>query len=174
MSQHPEDMQVGWIRKALMIMLFLALSCLDITASPVIFPASIDLSLTFAAIFYISLLTPFTLPYIFIMVIGLLMDLLSNGPFGLYMFLFCGALWLLRTQKTYLSTQTFVVIWLVYGLLAGLLQLFIWMGYNLYTGGVLPIDAVLVNTLFSFLIFPVILSLFHVILRAFPSEDKDL
>ncbi len=174
MSQHIDDMQISVFRKCLVILAFVVLFCLDQTALPILFPASLDFSLTFASIFYIVLLTPFSVPFVLALFLGLIIDLISNGPFGLYALLYCLGLWVLRSQRIYLSTQTFIVIWLAYGLIVGVMHISTWLGYTLYYGGVFSLKIVVINSLFGFLAFPIIFSLYHIILRAFPAEEKDL
>lgn len=174
MSQNIDDMQFSVFRKCLAILALVILFCLDQTSVPALFPASLDFSLTFASLFYLVLLTPFSVPYLLTLCLGLLIDFLSNGPFGLYAFLYCLGLWVLRSQRTYLSTQTFIVIWLAYGLVIGALQLWIWLGHTIYYGNIFSLKPAFINLLFSFLVFPVVFSLYHMIFRAFPAEETDL
>ena len=174
MSKNSDDIQIGVFRKCLAVLLFVILFCLEQTALPPLFPPSVDFSLTFASLFYFVLLTPFSIPFILALFVGLFTDLLSNAPFGLYALLYCAGLWTLRSQQTYLSTQTFVVIWMAYGLIVTILQLCIWLGYILDYGSVFLIKTVFINALFSFLAFPLVFGLYHIVLRAFPAEEKDL
>lgn len=174
MSKNSDDIQIGVFRKGLAVFLFASLFCLDQTALPPLFPPSVDFSLTFASLFYFVVLTPFSIPFILALLVGLFTDLLSNAPFGLYALLYCMGLWTLRSQKTYLSTQTFIVIWLAYGLFITFLQLFIWLGYTLDYGSFFLLKTVFINALYSFLAFPLVFGLYHIVLRAFPAEEKDL
>jgi rod shape-determining protein MreD len=113
-----------------------------------------------ACVFFWSLYRPSSLPAPVVAVIGLLLDLLGLSPFGLWavlLLLLQGAVLLARRR---LITQSFLLIWLTFSLLAGIFSGLAWALQALLTLTLLPSLPLAAEILASVGLYPALAAIF--------------
>lgn len=108
------------------------------------------------AVYYWTILRPGIVPAPFVFVIGLTLDLLSGYPLGMNAFILVVVQWLTRVQRRFLLGQSFLLIWAGFAVIAlgaGLVQ---WLMFALFNFEAFTIKPMLVSTIISISIFPML------------------
>jgi rod shape-determining protein MreD len=112
------------------------------------------------AIFYWAVVRPDMFPVYAVFVVGLLTDLLSAGPIGLWAFTYVLTYTIVLTQRFVIVNVAFSVFWfgfLLAGLVAGAVS---WGLASLIFGALLPVRPVLTHILMTVAVFPLFAWLF--------------
>lgn len=119
------------------------------------------------AVFYWAVYWPSLLPAWSVFLLGILQDVLFATPIGSSALLML-MLWLaVRTQRRYFMREVFLTVWLVFCFIALLFLLLSSGLYSLYYGHIMLSEHVLMQWLFSALLYPFIHKLFSVVHESF-------
>jgi rod shape-determining protein MreD len=118
-------------------------------------------------IYYWGVFRPGTLTPLAAFLIGLLLDLLYACPPGLNALNFVCVQWLTGAQRKFLSSQTFIVLWMCFLLTAAASALFQWAAMSLFAWSFMPVKPVLAGALLTWLFFPLAAGLLHALGRKF-------
>ena len=162
----------NWIRNGIAYLVIFVLFCFEAAFLPHALSSEVKLSLIPAAIFYIGLSNPGLLPFLVVFALGLVTDFMSDAPAGLHALYYYLILLIAHWQRRYLSGQTFFVSWLAYGFIVLTGQILLWIGYSLYLFTWLRGLFILENTLYGLFIFPLVVLLFHMILKYQVEQDS--
>lgn len=121
-----------------------------------IFGSSVMLALAFIAIYYWAVARPELLPPMAVFAIGLVFDLLSAGPIGLWAFVYLLAYGLTVTQRFFLINAPFSVFWTGFGVVAGIAGLVAWAAASLFFGQALAISPILWHMGMTVALFPLV------------------
>jgi rod shape-determining protein MreD len=121
------------------------------------------------AVYYATILRPPPLFAVFLG--GLLFDLISGYTFGLSALLFVLVEWLTLRQRKFLLGQPFLVIWAGFALVALGAGAFQWGLFSLFNLAPLPVKPVLISTILSSLLFPLIVMPIYIVYKAL-SDDQ--
>lgn len=149
---------------ALLVLPFLAgLLCVLLSFVPLSQIIFIDVAPAFAlmAVYYWAVQRPDVFPPYAVFAVGLLYDLLSAGPIGLWALVYLIVYGLVVSQRTLVVAQTFSVIWVGFFVAAMLNGVLGWVLASLYFGQLLPIWGVLGQMLATVALFPVFANLFQ-------------
>ena len=123
------------------------------------------------AVYYWTILKPSLLPPLATFVIGLILDLLFNWPFGMNALVLVMAQALTFRQRKFLLGQWFLVIWVGFVLIAlgaGVMQ---WALFALFNLTLISVKPMLISSVLSVLLFPLMvlpLTMLHKVLTARP------
>lgn len=106
------------------------------------------------AVYYWSILRPS--PPAVVFVIGLILDLVSNYPFGLQALILVAAQTLTGSQRKFLLGQSFLVIWAGFALVALAAGLIQWGVFSLFESAWMTVKPMLISTVLSSFLFPVV------------------
>jgi rod shape-determining protein MreD len=136
--------------------------CVLLSFVPVgrIFGSSTMPAFALMAIFYWAVVRPDLFPVYAVFLVGLLTDLLSWGPIGLWAFTYVLTYTLVLTQRFLIVNVPFSVFWfsfLLTGLIAGAIS---WGLASLIYGALLPVRPVLTQIIVTAAVFPLFAFLF--------------
>lgn len=140
----------------------IGLVCVLLSFVPVarIIGASTMPAFALMAIFYWAVVRPEMFPVYAVFVMGLLTDLLSAGPIGLWAFTYTVIYVLVLTQRFLIINVPFSVFWfafLVTGLVEGAIS---WTVASVIYGALLPVRPVLAHVIVTAAVFPLFAFLF--------------
>ncbi|MFH1159041.1 MAG: rod shape-determining protein MreD [Pseudomonadota bacterium] len=124
------------------------------------------------AVYYWTILRPSLLPPPATFVIGIILDLLFNWPFGMNAVVLVTAQALTLRQRKFLLGQLFLVIWAGFALMALMAGAAQWMLFALFNMTLISVKPMLVSSVLSALLFPLMvlpLMMLHKALAARPS-----
>jgi len=116
------------------------------------------------AVYYMTILRPSVMSVFLVFCIGIALDLLSSYPLGLNALILVSAQWLVRSQRKFLLSQPYKIIWAgfsIVALVSGIVQLLALSLFNLSLYSPKP---VIFSVLLSSFIFPLVtlpLSIVH-------------
>ncbi len=141
---------------ALTLMLVLA------HVTPLRLPAYSHVAPDFAlmAVYYWAVHRPDLLPFSAVFVVGLLNDLLTGGPLGLYAFIYLICRWQVMHQRRLLVGKGFGVLWFGFAVMAVLEVGLAWLGASLLRLGIMPAEPAAFQGLLTVAAFPLIAWLF--------------
>ncbi|MDF1685199.1 MAG: rod shape-determining protein MreD [Parvibaculaceae bacterium] len=111
-------------------------------------------------VYFWSIHQPDVLPPYAILVIGLLYDLLSYGPIGLWTVIFLATYGFVQSQRLVLLGRPFVMFWLGFAITAGLAGSLAWSMASLYNGVWISAWPVVSQILATVIVFPIFVMLF--------------
>lgn len=140
----------------------IGIACVLLSFVPVgrIFGSSNMPAFALMAIFYWAVVRPNMFPVYAVFVVGLLTDLLSSGPIGLWAFTYVLTYTLVLTQRFLIINVPFSVFWVAFllaGLIAGTIS---WSIASVIYGALLPVRPVLTHVLVTVAVFPLFAFLF--------------
>ena len=140
----------------------IGLACVLLSFVPVgrIFGSSNMPAFALMAIFYWAVVRPDMFPVYAVFVVGLLTDLLSAGPIGLWAFTYTLTYIVVLTQRFLIVNAPFSVFWfgfLLAGLVAGAVS---WGLASLIYGAVLTVRPIIMHVLVTVAVFPLFAFLF--------------
>lgn len=113
-----------------------------------------------AAVYFWTLYRPTLMPPLAVFGIGVLTDLLAAAPLGLNPLLLLALHAAVLTQRRVLTRQTFLLVWLVFALLAGAVLGLGWALRALFAFRLLPLDAALYEYALTVVAYPALSWLF--------------
>ncbi len=133
-----------------LFLVFLSLAPLNLPDSELIMPP-----LALMAVYYWSIYRPDLLPAVAAFAAGLLFDLLSGGPLGLFALVFVVVQAIAATQRRFFLGKVFPVEWL--GFLLVTLGAFIvmWILGSIYIGGFVKLGSLAIQALLTISLYPV-------------------
>ena len=123
-----------------------------------IFGSSTMPALAFIAVYYWAVVRPELLPPMAVFAIGLIFDLLSAGPIGLWAFVYLLAYALTVTQRFFLINAPFSVFWTGFGVAAGISGVVAWAAASLFFGQALAIGPILWHMGMTVALFPLVVA----------------
>jgi rod shape-determining protein MreD len=128
-----------------------------ISLAPFNFPGSAQLMppLALMAIFHWGIFRPDLLPGPLVFVLGLLQDILSGGPLGMWAAVFLIVHAVMAVQRRFFLGKKFVVEWLGFGLVATVVFLAIWLLGSAYVGDLVDPGLMLVQMVLTITFYPV-------------------
>ena len=116
--------------------------------------------LPLVVVFFWSIYGPNYLGAPGVFVIGLLQDLLTGGPVGLWPTVYLLVQYLVQTQRAYFQGRAQKVVWMGFAITGVGAALLVWLVMSVITGSLLPITQLTVQMLATIAIFPIVSSLF--------------
>ncbi len=154
--------------------LMLALFLIGFVSLPQPFSLLVNAPLWLMALYYWSLFRPTLLPHMIVFLSGLCVDLLSGYPVGLHALLFLMIRLFVSSQRRFLIGQTFMMIWLGFGIVLTAYVVCEWVFLSLISLKILPISGAVYESVFGLLMFPVVLLLLHFTHKILPVPQADL
>lgn len=105
-------------------------------------------------VFFWSIYGPNYLPALSVFLIGLLQDLLTGGPLGLWAGVYLVAQFVVMSQRSYFMGREQKVVWLGFALVAVGASVILWLVMSLMSGVLLPAGALLSQMLATVMIYP--------------------
>lgn len=106
-------------------------------------------------VFFWSIYSPDFMPSPSVFLIGLLQDLLTGGPLGLWAMVYLVTQFVVTSQRSYFLGREQKVVWLGFVLAAVGASLILWLVMSLMSGGLLPLRALAGQVFVTILIYPV-------------------
>lgn len=111
-------------------------------------------------IFFWSIYGPDLLPSVSVFFIGLLQDLLTGGPFGLWAVVYLVTQLIVLSQRSYFIGREQKVVWIGFALVSASGGLILWLVMSLMSGALLPVGALVFQMLATVMIYPVFAAVF--------------
>ncbi len=121
-------------------------------SSTVLAPPSFGL----VAVFYWACRRPELLPPVVVFLLGVLQDFLWGGPTGLWPFAYLLAYGLTASQRFVLTGQGYTVLWFGFSIVAGCVSVAVWLLASVYYWKLLPVMPMVVQTVLTIAVFPII------------------
>lgn len=160
---------------ALLYSVLFLLLLIDVQILPIFFDLNVSMILILASVYYWSVYHPSLIPSWLLFIVGVLRDLLAGFIFiGLSSIIFITINMIIKEQRTYMSGQSFFMIWAGYILVVVFSCLVFWLFLCLHLGEFAQYYSFLIEGGMMVLSFPLILSFTGVIhkLLPFASQDK--
>ena len=135
----------------------LALVFVLLSIVPYNFPGSAQLMppLALMAVFHWGIYRPDLLPGPLAFILGLLQDILSGGPLGMWALVFLLVLFVMASQLRFFLGKKFVVEWLGFALVTPVVFFAIWLLGSIYIGAFANPGTMLVQVLLTAAFYPV-------------------
>lgn len=117
------------------------------------------------AIYYWAVVRPEMFPAYAVLIMGLLSDLLSNGPIGLWTFVYLVTYWVILSQRSLVINAVFSMFWLGFLIIALFTGAFSWIVASILFGTIVPLKPVMAQMLVTVAFFPLFAWLFGRIQR---------
>lgn len=105
-------------------------------------------------VFFWAIYSPEFLPAPSVFVIGLLQDLLTGAPLGLWASVYLVTQYIVSSQRAYFMGREQKVVWLGFALAASAASLILWLVMSLMSGVMLPVRALAGQVAATILIYP--------------------
>jgi rod shape-determining protein MreD len=105
-------------------------------------------------VFFWSIYAPAYMPSVSVFLIGILQDLLTGGPLGLWAAVYLVTQFVVMSQRSYFLGREQKVVWLGFALAAASASLMLWLVMSLMSGGLLPVGGLLAQMTTTVLIYP--------------------
>lgn len=122
-------------------------------------------------IYYWSLYRPAILPIWLTFIAGIITDIISGAPLGLNAALFVFLRWAIAHQRLYLTSQTFVVMWLGFCVALAFSLIFQWFVISVIALTFSPIHDFGFAMLSGIAIFPLVVILLHLAHKILPMSE---
>lgn len=107
------------------------------------------------AIYYWAIVRPEMFPVYAVFLVGLLSDLLSDGPIGLWAFVYVLTYIVVLTQRFLAVNAPFSVFWLGFLMAASLAGFIGWGAASLFYGTILPVKPIVSHIFATVIVFPI-------------------
>lgn len=107
-------------------------------------------------IFIWSTIRPYFIPPIVIFLVGIMQDLLTGGPMGVWAFSYLVALTAMRVRKEDATTRDLGPLWFRFVATTAIAVIVAWAGGSLAIGGVAAVQPMAIEAAASILMFPLI------------------
>lgn len=140
------------------------------TVAPRQLTASVDFMppLVLMAIYYWGIFRPQLMPYWWVFILGLIQDGLMGIPPGISSLLFMLFRFLVRRQGRMFARQSFIALWLGFGLLTAIVFLLTWTVMTVFYGKPMTMDTAIVQWFVTVGIYPFLHQLFTWMYRLLP------
>lgn len=134
------------------------LLALLVYATPARLTRSTDLMplLPLITLFIWSTIRPYFIPPIVIFIVGLLQDLLTGGPMGIWVFAYLLSLTIMRVRKEDATTRDMGPLWFRFVATIAIAVVFAWIAGSLANSSPAPIQPMAIEAAASILMFPLI------------------
>lgn len=105
-------------------------------------------------VFFWSVYGPDYMPSVSVFLIGLLQDLLTGGPLGLWPAVYLVTQFIVLSQRAYFLGREQKVVWIGFALASAGAGLILWLVMSLMSGVLLPVTALALQLLATVLIYP--------------------
>ncbi len=105
-------------------------------------------------VFFWSIYAPAYMPSVSVFLIGLLQDLLTGGPLGLWAVVYLVTQFVVMSQRSYFLGREQKVVWLGFMLAAASASLILWLVMSLMSGVLLPVGGLVAQMATTVLIYP--------------------
>ncbi len=105
-------------------------------------------------VFFWSIYAPAYMPSVSVFLIGILQDLLTGGPLGLWAAVYLVTQFVVMSQRSYFLGREQKVVWLGFALAAASASLMLWLVMSLMSGALLPVGGLLAQMATTVLIYP--------------------
>ncbi len=105
-------------------------------------------------VFFWSIYAPAYMPSVSVFLIGILQDLLTGGPLGLWAAVYLVTQFVVMSQRSYFLGREQKVVWLGFALAAANASLMLWLVMSLMSGVLLPVGGLLAQMTTTVLIYP--------------------
>ena len=106
-------------------------------------------------VYFWSLYSPGHLPAASVFLIGLLQDLLSGGPLGLWPAVYLAVQYIAVSQQSYFLGREVHVVWMGFAVAAASVSLILWLFMSLMSTALLPLGGLASQMLTTIAVFPV-------------------
>ena len=107
-----------WARNATPFGIAVLLVILNVVPTPILDYAAVTPTLALIAVYHWAIYRPNLLPLTAVFVIGLLQDILSGAPLGVYVLVFLTAYGAVLSQRRFLAGKSFLIYWLGFSITA--------------------------------------------------------
>ena len=125
-------------------------------------------------IYYWAIYRPTLMPAWFVFIAGCVMDFLSGFPVGLSAFVFLLIQWTVTDQRRFLMGQSFMVVWFGFVVVSLGTIAAQWAVFSLIQTQFLPVQSLLVSSVFGIALFPVICIMLHFTHKLLPAQSMRL
>ena len=122
--------------------------------------APVTPAFTAMAIYYWSIYRPDKLPYAATFCVGLLQDLIVGTPLGMTALVLLLIQGTVASQRRFFHGKPFLVVWWGFSFVMPASALISWIISSIYLGGFVPPLPLLIQTIFTVLLYPVFATLF--------------
>lgn len=119
------------------------------------------------AVYYWSVHRPDLMPFWLVFLIGLLQDILTAGPAGLWAMILLACQWLLLGQRRFVVGRPFLLIWLGFVVVATMALVLEWLVSSAYHMALMPVEPALFRAALTIALFPAFFWLFVQMHRGF-------
>ena len=129
-------------------------------------------SLILMVVYYWTIYRPDLLNGFFILLLGLLQDLLIGGAFGITSFILLLTYLTIISQRRFFHSKSFTVVWWGFMLIALGAGLIAWITAIILSGRWVSPAAPAISTLLTILLYPVVAALLSQIHKFIPAQDE--
>ncbi len=123
------------------------------------------------AVFYWGLHRPDLLPASVVFLVGLLQDALEGEPFGVNAFVLIAVYWFVVSQQRHFGDRSFLVLWLVFALVALVAEALRWLLVSTLTTTLIAPSPVAFEYLMTVALYPVLTVAFALAQKALPRDS---
>lgn len=109
-----------------------------------------------APVFIWGVMHPRDMSLLFLVLLGLVIDVATALPLGFSALGLCFFFLLVRSQRKYIYREGFAVMWGYFALLFMVLQLVCWAAYSYYYGQRAPLGSAMIQWVFTVLLYPLL------------------
>ena len=125
------------------------------------------------AVFYWGLHRPDLVPAVVVFLVGLLQDALEGEPFGVNAFVLIAVYWFVSSQQRHFGDRSFVVLWLVFALVALVAEALRWLLVSVLTTTLIAPWSVTFEYLMTVALYPVLTIAFVLAHKTLPRGGGD-
>lgn len=147
---------------------------LDVIALPSPFNVLMVIPFLNVMIYYWAAYRPTLLPSPVVFIMGLLADIMAGTPLGLTAVLLVLVHWAISDQRTFLSGQSFPMVWLVFIVVNGAVVLAQWLVIGLVSWGWSSVLSLSPQVIAAVVAFPLLFIILHLAHKILPSPKLSL
>ncbi|MBI1261258.1 MAG: rod shape-determining protein MreD [Rhizobiales bacterium] len=141
---------------------FMAVICVFLSFVPVgrIFGSSVTPAFAFMAIYYWGVVRPEMFPSVAVFAVGLILDLLSGGPIGLWAFVYVVTYAVVISQRFMLVNAPFSAFWMGFVAASAFASVLAWMAASLFYGTFVAAGPIIWHMTVTVIVFPLFAFIF--------------
>jgi rod shape-determining protein MreD len=124
------------------------------------------------SIYYWAIFRPNALPFWFVFALGVVRDALMGTPLGISSLVFILFRLLVLTQQRFLAKESFIAMWLGFGLVLVPILTFHWLLASAYARALLPLGPLAMQWVFTFGFYPLLHILFNSLYAFLPGKPR--
>ena len=160
-----------WARNATPFGIAVLLVILNVVPTPILDYAAVTPPLALIAVYHWAIYRPNLLPLTAVFVIGLLQDILSGAPLGVYVLVFLTAYGAVLSQRRFLAGKSFLIYWMGFSITAFGAGIESWLLASIWNLAILDFRFIIFQYLISLGLFPILAWLFLRWQQAFLPQD---